>query len=462
MRKILTVLVGLFLAFSLASCNNGEKDKEAMSYKEFMEAQEGDEVVVEGFIAAKQGWWNGKVTMYLITDVQGEGFFIYNFECTADENENVYTIGQYVHIEATKSIYAEEHEILGENVSLAKVTTTNKFIASSPINLTNKLDELENYQNSFFSMTLTVKKYETEDPNTGISSTGAYGFKGDNPSDDLYFTLTNGSVDIDCCIEVYLTGVESKVYNDVKNLVVGASVTVQGYLYWYNGANPHIISVKPEVLTYSEFMEVAEGDIVTVEGTIAAKQAWWNGAVSLYLTTDVPGQGYFIYNAICTIEESENELAVGNFARFIGEKMIYAGEHELSDAKYQSVETNPTPPKVIDLTNHLNDLTPYRNGYFSMTLTVKEYVAPDDNTSVAESKAYGYEGSTLGKDLYFTLTNGTVDINCVIESYLTDSTTDVYAIVQTLVVGETITVTGFLYWWNGPNPHIIKIVKAGN
>ena len=44
-------------------------------------------------------------------------------------------------------------------------------------------------------------------------------------------------------MESYLTGEGSDVYEAVKALNVGDVIDLEGFLYWYNGANPHITSV---------------------------------------------------------------------------------------------------------------------------------------------------------------------------------------------------------------------------
>ena len=44
-----------------------------------------------------------------------------------------------------------------------------------------------------------------------------------------------------------------------------------------------------------------------------------------------------------------------------------------------------------------------------------------------------------------------------VESYLCDNTTDVYKTVQSLQVGDTVDMEGFLYWYEGVNPHITSV-----
>ncbi|MBO4925934.1 MAG: hypothetical protein J5472_05605, partial [Clostridia bacterium] len=63
-------------------------------------------------------------------------------------------------------------------------------------------------------------------------------------TDDLYFKVSKDGVTYDFCVEFYLRGSDTEVYKAVEGLKVGDVVDLEGYLYWYNGANPHIISVK--------------------------------------------------------------------------------------------------------------------------------------------------------------------------------------------------------------------------
>lgn len=230
--KKLFVFFGLLVGlFSLASCGY---ESPAMSYEEFMAAENGDDVIVEGYISARQSWWNG-ATLYL-TGAKGEGYFIYGYECTEDEYNSELVVGACLRVYGTKTIYAGEHEIMGENVDYEKsgiVDNAPKFNEKVLEIESVKTEDLEQYQNCLFTATLKVK--------------GAASFKDDtNKTDDIYFTLVDEAGNtMDCCVEFYLVS----AYESVRNVIVsedfkdGASVTVTGYLYWWNGANPHITSI---------------------------------------------------------------------------------------------------------------------------------------------------------------------------------------------------------------------------
>ncbi len=62
--------------------------------------------------------------------------------------------------------------------------------------------------------------------------------------DDLYFNVSVGGNTYTLCVESYLCGLGSEAYEAVRALKVGDVIDLEGFLYWYNGAQPHITSVK--------------------------------------------------------------------------------------------------------------------------------------------------------------------------------------------------------------------------
>ena len=47
----------------------------------------------------------------------------------------------------------------------------------------------------------------------------------------------------DFCVEYYLCGSDTDVYKAVEALNVGNVVDLEGFLYWYEGANPHVTAL---------------------------------------------------------------------------------------------------------------------------------------------------------------------------------------------------------------------------
>ena len=60
---------------------------------------------------------------------------------------------------------------------------------------------------------------------------------------DLYITCKLGDTEVNLCVENYLTGPDTEVYMTGKDLAAGTIVDVEGFLYWYEGANPHVTSI---------------------------------------------------------------------------------------------------------------------------------------------------------------------------------------------------------------------------
>ena len=60
-------------------------------------------------------------------------------------------------------------------------------------------------------------------------------------------------------------------------------------------------------------------------------------------------------------------------------------------------------------------------------------------------------------DLYFQVSYNGQTYTFTIESYLCDNTTEVYQTVKNLKVGDTVDMEGFLYWYEGVNPHITSV-----
>ena len=75
---------------------------------------------------------------------------------------------------------------------------------------------------------------------------------------------------------------------------------------------------------------------------------------------------------------------------------------------------------------------------------------------------YNYDGSgAQGDDVYFNVSYNDQTFSFVVESYLCDSESEVYKAVEALEVGQTIDCEGFLYWYEGANPHITSVTVTG-
>ena len=71
---------------------------------------------------------------------------------------------------------------------------------------------------------------------------------------------------------------------------------------------------------------------------------------------------------------------------------------------------------------------------------------------------YNWDGSgEEGNDLYFNVSVNGATYNFTVESYLCGKDTDVYKAVQHFKIGDKVDLEGFLYWYEGVNPHITAV-----
>lgn len=211
------------------------------------------------------------------------------------------------------------------------------------------------------------------------------------------------------------------------------------------------------VMTYAEYMDAAIDDEVVIETYVQAKQSWWEDKATLY-TQDRDG-AYFIYDAACS-EEDYEKLVPGTKIKVTGYKAEWSGEIEVMDGTVEIVEGGDEYiAPITDVTDLLgtDELIDHQNEYVEFKgLTVEAAGQDEDGNDVAF--LYNYDGSgTDGDDLYFNASLNGETYTFTIESYLCDNTTDVYAAVKNLEIGQTIDMEGFLYWYEGVNPHITSV-----
>ena len=197
------------------------------------------------------------------------------------------------------------------------------------------------------------------------------------------------------------------------------------------------------VMTHAEFDAAAVDSPVTVETYIQAAQAD-DGA-------------YFLYNMPCSKEEYDTLLVDGAKIRVSGYKAEWSGEVEIIDATCEVLEGSKVY-EALDVTSLLgsDELIQHQN----------EKVSFKGMTVAASNDAgapflYNWDGSgSEGDDLYFNVSLNDKTYTFVVESYLCGPGSDVYEAVKALNVGDVVDMEGFLYWYEGVNPHITSVVKA--
>ncbi len=205
-----------------------------MTYAEYDAAELQSPVTVETYIQAKQSWWDNKATFY--TQDKDGAYFLYEMPCT-EEEYNALVPGTKIRVSGYKSEWSGEieitdatYEILPDDTYIAEARDVTDLLGT---------DDLIKAQNQFVSFKgMTVEAYD--------ESGAAFAYKNDaDKTDDLYFKVSKDGNTYSFCVEFYLTGQDSDVYKAVEGLKVGDVIDMEGFLYWYEGANPHITSVTP-------------------------------------------------------------------------------------------------------------------------------------------------------------------------------------------------------------------------
>ena len=231
MKKILAAVLVLTLSLALCAFALAEG---AMSYADYAAADLETEVTIDAYVQAHQSWWDNKVTIYA-ADADG-AYFLYEVPMSEEDAEKLVP-GAHFTATGFKSAWSGEVEII--DVSNFEFLEGDPYVAE-PLDVTALLgtDALIECQNQLVSFKgMTVEAYD--------ESGAAFAYKNaEEKTDDLYFKVSKDGQTYDFCVEFYLCGQDTEVYKAVEALNVGDVVDLEGFLYWYEGANPHITSVK--------------------------------------------------------------------------------------------------------------------------------------------------------------------------------------------------------------------------
>lgn len=225
-----------------------------------------------------------------------------------------------------------------------------------------------------------------------------------------------------------------------------------------NGAADAAADVKSEgVMTYAEYAAAEVEAPVVIEAYVQAKQSWWDNKATIY-TQDKDG-AYFIYNMPCS-EEDYAKLTTGTKIKVSGNKTEWSGEVEIIDSTFEILDGSYVA-EPMDATALLgtDGLIDHQNKLVSFSgMTVEPSTDAEGNEAAF---LYSWDGSGqegTDSDLYFNASVNGATYTFVIEYYLCNETTDVYKTVQGLNIGDTIDIEGFLYWYNGAQPHVTSVI----
>ena len=285
----------------------------------------------------------------------------------SEEEFNALVPGTKIRVTGYKAEWAGEVEITDASF---EVLEAEPFLAEAKdVTALLGTDELAASQNQLVAFKgMTVEPYD--------ESGAAFAYKNPNDqTDDLYFKVSKDGATYEFCVEFYLCGKDTEVYQAVEALNVGDIVDLEGFLYWYEGPNPHITALTvveaapaaPAVMSYADYAAAEPDTYVTIETYVQAKQSWWDNKATLY-TQDQDG-AYFLYNANCSEEEYE-KLVPGTKIGVQGYKAEWAGEVEITDAYFEIIPDADTyiaePTDItevwgtVDMIGYMNQLVAFK------------------------------------------------------------------------------------------------------
>ncbi len=246
MKKIMTLVLAVVMALSLFACASAD-DVTVMTHDEYVAAEMDTEVTVETYVQAHQSWWNDQITVY--AQSEDGAYFFYNMACSQEDAEKLVP-GTKIRVTGFKSEWSGEVEIVDATFEI--IEDAEPWIAEAT-DVTGLLgtEELIDHQNEFVAFkgaTVESYKYSKGDETVDTEAAFAYGWdaSGAEGTDaDLYFSVNVNGETYTFTVEYYLCNETTEVYEAVRSLNVGDVIDLEGFLYWYNGVNPHITAVAP-------------------------------------------------------------------------------------------------------------------------------------------------------------------------------------------------------------------------
>ncbi len=228
-----------------------------------------------------------------------------------------------------------------------------------------------------------------------------------------------------------------------------------------DGAAEAGTDVVSDVISYDDFLLADIDTLVVIETNIQATQVYKDGATSIYAQD--PDGAYFIYDVECSTDDCL-KMGIGTPIRVTGYKSEWAGEVEIIDAEIEFIDGDEYIADFADLTDKLgtDELEDSKNFAVKFSgMTVEPSIDMDGNEVAF---LYNWDGSgEAGQncDLYLNVSVNGETYNFVVESDLVAEGSEDYTQVTELSIGDVVDIEGFLYWYNGPNPHIMFVDVVG-
>ncbi len=249
MKKLFAILLVLVMMLGIVACTPANTTTStsstaaeqtppastAMTHAEFLAAAKDDAVEIECYVQATQSFYNNAIKIYA-QDKTG-GYFCYDIPCTAEQAAKLVP-GTKINIKGFKTFYKDMPEVDAKDAVLTILEGADTYIATAE-DMTALLGKQE-----------LVNKTGMLAAFKGLTVT-SISFKESDSDRDIYVGLSLGDQTFDFCVERWLTGPDTEVYQTCEALQVGDVIDIEGFVYWYDadedasgdGINTHITKV---------------------------------------------------------------------------------------------------------------------------------------------------------------------------------------------------------------------------
>ena len=447
---------------------SSEEAAAPLPYEEYLRAPLDTEVTISAYIQYAAVKEDERMVCLFLQDADG-GYYIYDMP-TRKEDLDRLTKGVRLQVTGRKSEWSGEIEI--QDVTDYRIFPEDTCLFDpQDITVLMGTEAVAAAQNQRVRITATVAPSFNS---LGEEVPFLYTYNGNGEAgqnQDLYFNASIGRETYTFVVESDECPEGSAVYSAVTKLEIGEIIDMDGFLYWYHGAQPHIHSLSRSsvygkgvgALTHAQYIAADKdtGEDLVIEAYIQTVARVDDSTFSLFLEDAVGG--YYVYR-LYTEADDAARIIPGTHLRITGKKTDYLKEVELADgAVYEILDGYylAGPKDVTALITDEEALRDYMNCQVKLGggLVVPSYDADGE----AHPFLYKYNGSgEHGDDLYFTVLLDGRYVTCVVESDEFVADTALYDEVCALQAGTILDLEASLYWYSektefGAQPHVRRI-----
>ena len=217
-----------------------KKGDGVMTYAEYMAAEVDAEVTIEAYIqAVAYNEQYGYACLYL-ADADG-AYYVYRMAVTPEQADTLVK-GAKVKVTGFKTEWSGEVEIAENSASFE---IEEGYYVAEAKDITDLLGTevlINDMNKAVVAKGLTVVAKEKDENGNELAFFYAWDNSGEEGS-DLYFDASIGDKTYTFTVETDECAADSDVYATVKALKVGDVIDIEGFLYWYEGAQIHVTNI---------------------------------------------------------------------------------------------------------------------------------------------------------------------------------------------------------------------------